>query len=89
MNPTRIHEDVRRSSDLVLLWLWCRLAATAPTRPLAWEPPYASSEALKRPKKKKKNPNVIQHRHQDANEKNRKVVETSYYGNLFSSIYLN
>ena len=25
----------------------------------------------------------------DANEKNRKVVETSYYGNLFSSIYLN
>ena len=31
----------RHSSDLVLLWLWRRLAATAPTRPLAWEPPYA------------------------------------------------
>jgi len=29
----------RCSSDLVLLWLWCRPAATAPIRPLAWEPP--------------------------------------------------
>ena len=32
----------------------CRPAATAPIRPLAWEPPYASGVALK----KKKN-----HRH--------------------------
>ena len=24
-----------------LLWLWRRSAATAPIRPLAWEPPYA------------------------------------------------
>ena len=30
----------RRGSDLVLLWLWCRLAAAAPIQPLAWEPPY-------------------------------------------------
>ena len=38
-----------------LLWLWCRLVATAPIRPLApWEPPYAMDLALKRPKKKKK-----------------------------------
>ena len=28
------------SSDLALLWLRCRLAATAVIRPLAWEPPY-------------------------------------------------
>ena len=45
----------RRGSDLVLLWLWCRPAATAPIRPLAWEPPYAAGAALekaKRPKKK-------------------------------------
>ena len=26
---------------LALLWLWRRLVATAPIRPLAWEPPYA------------------------------------------------
>ena len=26
-----------RGSDLALQWLWCRLAATALTRPLAWE----------------------------------------------------
>ena len=42
----------RHGSDLVLLWLWCRLAAAAPIGPLAWEPPYAAGTALKRPKKK-------------------------------------
>ena len=30
----------RHSSDL--LWLWCRPAAAAPIRLLAWEPPYAA-----------------------------------------------
>ena len=38
----------RRSSDLVLLCLWHRPAATAPIQPLAWKPPYAASMALKR-----------------------------------------
>ena len=37
-----------------LLWLWCRLAATSPIRPLAWEPPYASGAALEKAKKTKK-----------------------------------
>ena len=39
-----------------LLWLWCRPAATAPIRLLAWEPPYAAgaaSEMAKRQKKKR------------------------------------
>ena len=27
----------RRDWDLALLWLWCRLAAIAPVRPLFWE----------------------------------------------------
>ena len=36
----------------VLLWLWCRLAATAPFLPLALETPYATDIALKRKKKK-------------------------------------
>ena len=44
----------RLSSDLVLLWLWRRLAAIAPIRPLAWGPPYATGVALKRQKTKKK-----------------------------------
>ena len=35
----------------MLLWLWRRLAAAVPTRPLAWEPPYAEDAALKRQKK--------------------------------------
>ena len=32
--------------------LWCRLSATAPIGPLAWEPPYATDVALKKKKKK-------------------------------------
>ena len=40
--------------DPVLLWLWCRPAATAPIQPLAWEPPYAVGMALERQKDKKK-----------------------------------
>ena len=43
----------RHGSDPVLLRLWCRLAAVAPIRPLAWEPPYAAGAALKKKKKKK------------------------------------
>ena len=44
----------RHGLDLVLLWLWRRPEATASIRPLAWEPPYTTGVALKRPKKKKK-----------------------------------
>ena len=39
--------------DLVLLWLWRRLVATASNRPLAWEPPYAMGAALEKYKKTK------------------------------------
>ena len=35
--------------EAMLLWLWHRLAAAAPVRPLAWELPYA----LNREKKKR------------------------------------
>ena len=40
--------DHRCGSDLALLWLWRGLAATALIQPLAWEPPYAASTALKK-----------------------------------------
>ena len=45
----------RHGWDPQLLWLWCKAAATAPTGPLAWEPPYASGAALKSKKKIKIN----------------------------------
>ena len=44
----------RHGSAPVLLWLWHRLAATAPIGPLAWEPPHAMGAALKKKKDKKK-----------------------------------
>ena len=42
----------RHGSDLVWLWLWHRLVATALS--LAWEPPYAMGVALENAKRLKK-----------------------------------
>ena len=60
MNPTQNHEVAgsipglpQGVKDPVLLWLWCRPAATAPIRPLAWEPPYAMGAALEKVKRQK------------------------------------
>ena len=44
----------RHSLDLALLWLWRRPAATAPIRPLAGKPPYATEVALEKAKRQKK-----------------------------------
>ena len=56
LNPVSIYEVAglipglaQWVKDLGLLELWCRLAATALIRPLAWEPPYAlAAVALKK-----------------------------------------
>ena len=44
----------RHSSDLALLWLWCRPAAAAMIRPLAQELPYSVSAALKKKRENEK-----------------------------------
>ena len=41
----------RHGSDLAWLWLWCRLAATAPIQLLAWEPPCTAGVAKKEDEK--------------------------------------
>ena len=56
----------RCGSYPALLWLWHRPAATAPIRPLAWEPPYAMGAALgkterQKDKKKKKKKVKVSH----------------------------
>ena len=65
----------RLSSDLALLWLWCRPAAAALIQPLAWEIPCAMDVALKR--KEKRNLCELsttltdEDMHQDKKKKNR------------------
>ena len=46
-------------SDPTFLRLWCRPAATAAIRSLAWEPPYAACATLKSQKTKVKNPHKV------------------------------
>jgi len=51
----------RRGSDPMLLWLWCRLVATAPIRPLACESPYAMGVAPEKTKRQRKKKNKKGH----------------------------
>ena len=42
---------LRVGSDPTWPWLWHRPVATAPIRPLAWEPPYTAGAALEKAKR--------------------------------------
>ena len=44
----------RHGSELALLWLWCRLPAVAPIRPLAWELPCGPKKKEKKTQTKNK-----------------------------------
>ena len=49
------------SLDLALLWLWCRPAAVALIRTLAWEPPHAEGAALQSKKKEREKERKVFH----------------------------
>ena len=77
----------RCGSDLELLWLWCKLAATAPVQPLAWEPPYAAGAAQEiatttttKKKKKEKKRNFI--RNKKVNLFIKKKTQSSCHGTV-------
>ena len=72
----------RRCSDLAWLWLWCRLAATAPTGPLAWEPPYASGSVLK--KRERQNKTNQTQTHKEKNKVDLRKGEMRELGRGFS-----
>ena len=63
----------RRGSDPELLWLWHKPVATAPIRPLAWEPPYATGAALKK---------------KDKRQKKKKKKEIFMYISVYLSVFL-
>ena len=62
LGTTRLRVRSLASLNGLRIWrcceLWCRSAATAPIRPLAWEPPYGTGAAPKREKKTKKKKKV-------------------------------
>ena len=60
----------RCNSDPVLLW--CRLAATAQIRPLAWEPPHAVGSA---PQKQNKTKQTLNFRLEDKDKGNLQKVK--------------
>ena len=79
----------RCSSNPALLWLWCRLEATALIQPLAWEPPYATGTALKsqKPKAKKKKKKKIQL--YKVNTFSRSGVQHRAHTQQYCFVYLN
>ena len=77
----------RYGSDLVLLWLWCRLAATALISPLAWEPPCAmgcSSKKTKDKKKEKKRKTSYCQKEKKKKNEGRKTTTGPSFFTLFS-----
>ena len=71
-----IHSLAQWVRDLALLQLWCRPAAVALIRPLAWEPPYAVGAALKKAKKKE---TILQRRYTDGQKAHEKMLNITNY----------
>ena len=73
-------------SDAALLWLWCRTAAVAPIRALAWEPPYAAGVALEKGKKtKRQKTTTTTTKTNKQTKKTKKTLGSSCYGSAVTN----
>ena len=63
--------------DPALLWLWRSLVATAPIRPLAWEPPYAVTAAQEMAKRQKNKQTNKQKKQRTINKQTKKHIQSS------------
>ena len=70
----------RRGSDPVLLWLWRRLVATAPIRPLSWDSPYAVEASLEKAKR---------HTHTQKKKKKKKLGKITKESNHHLKRYIH
>ena len=77
----------RHGLDLAVLWLWRRLAAVVPIRPLTWEPPYASGAALKRQKTKRKKEKETNNKKGNLKKKKKTQINAGNFQNDRNSIY--
>ena len=75
--------DHRRGLDLVdqvlLLWLWCRLATAALIQPLDWELPYAAGAAIKKEKEREREKGRKKEKNKQRKE-GRKTVDSITFG---------
>ena len=78
----------RRGLDPELLRLWRRPVATAPIRPLAWEPPHAVRVALERQKDKRRRRRRRRKKKKEEEEEERNVSNTDMQRQLTRDSFL-
>ena len=79
---------LQSSSDLALLWQWCRPTAAAPIQPLVQKLLYAAGAALKRPKKKNQKLMFLQFCNQDKKLMKKKEFPVNFKVSLFHTFLL-
>ena len=72
----------RQGLDPALLWFWRRPVATAPIRPIAWEPPYAPGAALEKGKKTEEKKKLNNWKREQSNQDDGNCLSEKQFGSL-------